>query len=498
MKYFLLPFLFIVFICNFSFSQPKNSYRTLTPAEMQADLNILKAEWLTLHPGLFRYLTNEQLEGMFNEANTYCSVDRNEKDFFLLLSKMSAQIRCGHTYLSPYNMDDTLKERFLPSMVLPFYYKIIDKKFIVTHNISENSQIKMGDEIISINNYSVSTIIDSLLLVSRADGNNALGKRLNNIKINPEASDVYNLFDIYFPFFFPTENPLKYNLQIRDFKTGKISNVVVNAINLKDRKNLFELKYGKLVSKEDTWQYKILNENTAYMKFGTFAMWNTKFDGAKFIDSVFKNLKQRINIKNLIIDIRGNEGGDDSWELILSNITDKEIGCSDVLKRGFRYLSITDSLKKYLSTWDNSFKKDKNPEDFFINEFGLYEKKESGEPCEPIKPTSDRFTGKVFLLIDAENSSATFQMARLFQSAKLGTIVGETTGGSKQGINGGQFFFLRLPNSGFEIDQPLIYQYSLNQPDEGIKPDYEVKTTQADVYNNYDRQLNYVLDLISK
>jgi hypothetical protein len=494
----LLLTLFLLFTTCVSFSQSTSNYRILSSQQMQSDLDVLKAEWLTLHPGLFRYLTNDQLEQMFIDAKNYCTTEKDEREFYLLLSKMAAKIKCGHTFLSPFNMDDSLRARFLPQTVLPFFYTVIDKKFIVTHNISGNSNIKKGDEIISINGNSVGAIIDSLLLVSRADGNNALGKKLNNIKISPEGSENYNLFDIYFPFFFPSDNNLKYKLEVKVFKSGKISYQNADAVNLKNRKELFESKYGKLVSKEDTWQYKILSDNTAYTKFGTFAMWNTKFDGAKFIDSVFKGLKQKKNIKNLIIDIRGNEGGDDSWELILANITNKEIGCDMPLKRAFKYLTIPDSLKRYLSTWDNSFKKDKNPDDFFTDEFGLYEKKESNEPCETIKPTLNRFSGKVFLLIDAENSSATFQMARLFQSEKLGTSVGETTGGTKQGINGGQFFFLTLPNSGFEIDQPLIYQYSSNQPDEGIKPDYEVKTTQADIYNDFDRQLKFVLDLISK
>ena len=93
------------------------------------------------------------------------------------------------------------------------------------------------------------------------------------------------------------------------------------------------------------------------------------------------------------------------------------------------------------------------------------------------------------MLIDAKNSSAGFETARNFKAARLGTLVGETTGGCQQGINGGEFFFLTLPNSGFELDLPLIYNYHPDKPDRGIDPDYEVHATQADIAAGRDAQL---------
>jgi C-terminal processing protease CtpA/Prc len=259
---------------------------------------------------------------------------------------------------------------------------------------------------------------------------------------------------------------------------------------------MYEKSFGKIPVAEKTWEYKLLNEQTAYMKFGTFAFWNSNFNEINFVDSVFNDLAKRPAINNLIIDIRNNEGGDNTGDYILSYITSKEIGCDDPDRVCYRYLTIPDSLLSYLSTWDNSFKKPKDPTKYTLNEIGLYELKNNGQPCDYIKPKANGFIGNVYLLTNAKNSSAGYEMARNFRVAQLGKIVGETTGGSQQGINGGEFFFLTLPNSKFEIDLPLIYAYHAQKEDVGIKPDYEVNSTQKDISKGKDSQLKFVMTLI--
>ena len=63
-----------------------------------------------------------------------------------------------------------------------------------------------------------------------------------------------------------------------------------------------------------------------------------------------------------------------------------------------------------------------------------------------------RYTGRVWVLVGADNSSATFEFAQVVQRNRLATLVGQPTGGNQRGINGGAFFFVRLPKSGIELD----------------------------------------------
>jgi C-terminal processing protease CtpA/Prc len=233
----------------------------------------------------------------------------------------------------------------------------------------------------------------------------------------------------------------------------------------------------------------------AYLKFGTFAFWNSKFAWKNYIDSVFTKINADKNLTNLIIDLRGNEGGSgEIRDYILSKITQKPLLSEQNSVVCYRYLTVPDSLKKHLSTWDRSFKAPKNPADFTLNEIGLYQKNKN-EVETPIQPSKDNYSGKVYLLVDAICSSATFGFAWTFQYNKLGKIVGETTGGTKQGLNGAEMFFLTLPNSKIEIDLPLIYFYTKNVPDEGVKPDFEVKSSQKDVVLERDAQLDSILKM---
>jgi C-terminal processing protease CtpA/Prc len=94
------------------------------------------------------------------------------------------------------------------------------------------------------------------------------------------------------------------------------------------------------------------------------------------------------------------------------------------------------------------------------------------------------------VLVGATNSSATFEFAQQVQAMKLGTLIGQPTGGNQRGITGGAFFFLRLPNSGIELDLPLIGQYPKGEhADAGLKPDVLVTPKIADIEKGRDAEL---------
>jgi hypothetical protein len=77
---------------------------------------------------------------------------------------------------------------------------------------------------------------------------------------------------------------------------------------------------------------------------------------------------------------------------------------------------------------------------------------------------------------------------------RLATIVGQETGGNRQGINGGNYFFLTLPNSKIETDIPVYFFASLKPAtDESVIPNYRVKPNARDIAAGIDTELNYIL-----
>lgn len=471
----------------------------LTIREMNQDIDILYSSWTTLHPGLYRYISDVELKKLINELKGYCKEEKTHKEFYLALAQLCEKIRCGHSFLNPVNLSNESKNLYLPKNIIPLFFSLDDKrKIIVTENLSDNNNIKVGDEIVSINGIESKRIIDSLLKVSRSDGLNSIEKKLFNINETVDEIDSYSLFDVFFPLYF-SEND-KMELLIKPSGKKQVYEVRLSLVDLKQRMQVYVNKYGEIPSGKKSWDYKIIDSSTSYMKFGTFAFWNENFNSRKYIDSIFSFLNDNKKIKNLVIDIRNNEGGDNSGDYILSYLTKDTIACNGNIRRFYRYLSIPDSLKKHLDTWDNSFKNDKEANRYTKTTDGLYEINSKEESCLDIIPQEKRFSGKLFLITNAKNSSAAFEMARNVKFNNLGIIVGETTGGSLQGINGGEFFFLTLPNSKIEIDIPLIFQSpKIKSLDSGIRPDIIVKTTQKSIYKREDAQLNYILDkLIQK
>jgi hypothetical protein len=152
--------------------------RTFYPSQLKEEISVLKEALTTLHPGLYKYNTKQQIERLFAELNTKVQKPLNEKELYLLLAKFTEKIGCGHTYLNPLNLEDNIPFLYMPKKVIPFCFVIIDRKFILTHNLSADTTFVKGTEITKINGIKTSQIIDSLLQVSRADGKNAIGKKL--------------------------------------------------------------------------------------------------------------------------------------------------------------------------------------------------------------------------------------------------------------------------------------------------------------------------------
>lgn len=418
----------------------------------------------------------------------------DEARFYILLAQICQNVHCGHTFLNPLNPPDTLKKRFYPKHVLPLLYTVgADRRFIVTHNLSTNPLLLPGTEITAVNGIPTGRIIDSLLTVSRSDGMHSRGKKLDNMASDISNLGEYTLFDLFFPFFFGGQKD--YLLSIR-YLSGKKATTQLEGISVDARAQEYTKRIGIVPTDSASWSYRQIDERTAYFRCGTFAFWNSSFNAKRYVDGVFQDLAAKPAIRSLIIDIRDNEGGDGSLgPYILSYLAEKSIGCDEPNRLCYSFLAVADTLRPYLSTWDRSFAAPKDSSKYFRNEAGLWELR-AMSPCTPDSPRSPRFTGKVALLIGPKNSSATFQMALLCHQERLGILVGEPTGGTQQGLNGGKMFFLRLPGSHFEVDLPIQHYYHPGKPDEGVRPDFEVRASQADIARKHDPQLEAALQHI--
>ena len=465
-----------------------------TNEQIEEDISILKKIVQYVHPSIYAFRDSISLQDDFKILANELKNDPSLTNAYGCISKFAAKIKCSHTFTNPWNQGPTIeKALFHQPDKLPFTFNRIGKNLYIDKNASENKRLKKGLSIISINGIGTEDVLERLAGYVTSDGNN-YEKKLERLTLT--GSEKFALFDIFYPIEFgKTET---FELVLRDLNTNEEFETSVKSTSKTNRTKVLMERYDNItISLRDGWNFEILDKSTAILSISSFAVHRNEFDWKDFLDNVFSRLNQQ-SVENFIIDIRGNEGGQgEVGEYILKRLVQKPFTIMGT-ESSVSYLNIPDDFKKYMNTWD------KFPYDFQTKisgqKAGKYLlKKKYTLKSKTYKPLKSSFTGSVYLLTDASNSSATHIMATYAQQMDNVTIVGQETGGNQLGINGSFMFFLRLPNTKVELDIPVVHMViPTGKPlvDGGVVPDVLVDKNPMDFVNNLDTELNKVLELI--
>nr|WP_281390105.1 S41 family peptidase [Novosphingobium jiangmenense] len=244
------------------------------------------------------------------------------------------------------------------------------------------------------------------------------------------------------------------------------------------------------------WSFAI-SDGVATLRMDNWGLYDSPWDWKAWLDAAFDRMIEE-KARGLVIDIRANEGGIDCGDAVLARLIERPLPQA-VMERYVRYRRIPDALRPVLDTWDRSFDdwddaaKPSSRSDMLRLVRGDFDL-----PGARIDPSGRRFAGKVAVLIGPTCSSATFQFAETVKRSGVATLVGDPTGGSLRGINGGAFYFLRLPETGLEVDLPLIGFFpSSPQPDAGVTPDVPVRTSAEDIASGRDPAMKKARQLVN-
>lgn len=453
--------------------------KQISAAGLADDVAILREALLAIHPGLYRYNRPPAIETGFARLTTECAMATGLEQRYLALSRFLATLRCGHSYASFFNQKKTVADVLFDRPTrLPFAFRWVGSEMVVTQLQASALPFMTGAVVTSIDGVRPRDLLRQLMLYARADGSNDAKRRA---LLSVRGADALEYFDVFQGLLFPPRDGV-FRLDI--VERGKARRVTMQPVTMAVRQG-----FASPQPRGDTavWDWRMTDGGVAVLTMDSWAMFNSKWAWQSWLNDRLDSLK---GAKGLIVDLRRNEGGNDCGDAILARLAGSDIARPKI-RRLVRYRTTPPHLDPYLDTWDDSFR---NWGDRAVPYDARYLELQRAADIPVLPAQGPRVAVPMAVLTSAQNSSATFQFAELTRASGLGTLIGETTGGNRRGINGGAYFFARLPESGIEFDLPLIgYFPETPQPDAGIVPDVRIAETAADIALGRDRTLEAAL-----
>lgn len=219
--------------------------------------------------------------------------------------------------------------------------------------------------------------------------------------------------------------------------------------------------------------------NTKILRVGTFSSTRINQEGFNyfnFLESAFSQLKKE-KTETLIIDVRGNGGGNDHYGATLVSYI-----ASDTFNY-FAKIEVSQSYEGYGEI-----------EEMDSNRYML-----SHQDLAEQQPAKNRFAGKVYILADGGSFSTTADFVSIAKNIGAAAIVGQETGGGACGNTSGSNKTITLSNSGISVQiQMWGYTSAINKDlpcGHGVVPDYKVVDLP---FTDNDEMMEMVVRLIDK
>ena len=410
------------------------------------------------HGDPYRMISRQQFEKKIEELKQHVRSLKTDSipiiDCFFFLQELTASIQDGHTRISfPFqSLEDS-------DLLFPFALKVIDEKVFIVKNLGE-SQLPLFSEILAINHTPIKTLMSE-------------SYKLLNTSLEHGRSILFELFfQLYLPTYFDLPSPwmvtYKSETQTREAE--------VKGIAVSQYLTIFQRD-----SQYKEFSFTVDGEVIPGLDIPSFAH-GSEEEYNNFIDSFFEKYKKA---NYLVIDLRENPGGNGTWGYYLMDylidspyriIERFDFKVSDILR---------DSQYSYKA--GEKLKTAKN---------GIYLPIEMAEIRKPHQKTN-KFRGKVFLLISRYTFSAGVVMAAIFKFNKMGTVIGQETVGKERFCS--DPVKVTLPQTKLEVIIPLaIYTLPGNNPDRGVIPDILTVYSIEDYKNHKDKELDKVRELIKK
>ena len=503
MKPILTTITIVFFICSQATAQQK-----LTLLQQQEDFKIFKTSMQEMHAGVYWFITPERFSTLYDSVYTTLKDNEDAEQFYIKVRFCMAALHHGHDGVEWTSRQPGLnyKMNAMPAdrKHLPFVMEYLGDKLFILNNCSSNKKIINGSEIVSINGKTIASLNKQMLQYIFANGRNTTFK--------------YKMLGFYFQFhylyqvLYPAETT--YKIGIIPYQSKKKIDVVANAELPQTIADRYQQQTGKSINSWDSlFTYKQLDKEKGigYCKMETFSTQRFDKGDAKLLD-VLKKMFEQIkadNIKSLVVDVRNNEGGDDTWQTAITYFREieenKEGGLPYLQSDKFtqtQYIIQNDENRQLLQAFQyNPYALiDKTPDGRFKLKPQYTEHDTKAKPL-----MSNAFKGDVYLLQNGLTFSAGFAFAGKLKDKIKNTngfikVIGEDNGDDMDaGVgSGGWSVELLLPNSKVKLNIPITFS---GEKAYTIPPvhflDYKVIPTITDKINGVDTELEFTKKIIA-
>jgi len=309
---------------------------------------------------------------------------------------------------------------------------------------ADTTIVPPGSEIVSINGTPMGEIEERMRANISADGYNEHWKRF---RLNRIFERFYGLLYGY-----PDEFVVAYRVP----GAGEVRQTTLPPVRLEDIDDSSDPRQATGEWIDGNLGFEIVEERgVAVMTITTFGYYDDTKKFRAYIDDAFRRI-HAANITKLIVDVRGNDGGDPFC---------------------------TAPLLSYIET---------RPVPYFATQFRQYE-----EFARPIPMAESPFKGDLVILIDGGCYSSTGHLAAVLDYNDIGTFVGTETGGTYTCNDASKSIVLH--NTGMQINMPrmtFVAAVSGMNPARGITPDHHVEPRIEDLVKGRDTIKEFAFELL--
>lgn len=422
--------------------------RQLETSQLREDFQRFRSALTENHPDLYRYRSRELIDQVLDSCQTSIVGPMNLIAFGNLVRFAVSAIECGHTSGS---LPGELMEHYAASVPM-FPLKLWfagDRAFVLC---SKEADAPVGSEILSIDNEPIKQIRQKVFHYLPSDGKIQTKK---NATLNNDA------FLFLYNFIYGEKTHFKIRLTTPDGQNREVTLLATQFENT-------QCPAYQTANNAKPLEISLTDSTSALLTIRTFSkdrISNAGQDFPVFLQTAFEQIRQR-KTQHLLIDLRGNGGGDDVYGAMLySYLTSKP----------FRYFSTLQSKSKPVMT----------PQDH--------------PGLDLQQPANVSFGGKVYVLIDGRTFSTAADFCAIARSNARGIFIGEETGGGYQGNNSGGTVRIDLPHSGIRVAVPTVrYSNAVTpgtEPGRGIIPEYPVSPSIWEILAKKDVQLQKALEI---